>query len=249
MDNESKKIEKRILHLAGKAVADYEMIKENDHIAIGLSGGKDSMLLLCVLAALQKKAPLKFTLHAVHLTMGLDSRKQESTIIQDFCEKMGIPCLVEETSIWDIVFTVRREKNPCSLCANLRNGALHNAAIKLGCNAIALGHHADDAIESLLMSMFYEGRIRSFSPYTWLSRKELKMIRPLAYVDEGIIKQAAASMQLPVIDTTCPASGNTKRAEIKKLLNELSQQNPDIRSRLLRSLSNVQTDHLWLSNK
>lgn len=229
-------------HQVGKANADYQLIEDGDHLAIGVSGGKDSVTLLYVLANLRRFAPVKFRLTAVTLDMGWDA---DFTPIRELCEQLEVPYHLEKTQIGEIVFDYRQEKNPCSLCAKLRRGALHNAAVELGCNKVALGHHADDAIETLLMSMFYEGRLGSFLPKTYLSRKNLYLIRPLIYVKESSIQEVVAALKLPVVFNPCPANGLTKRQEAKEIINHLETIIPDIRDKILSALRNADLEHLW----
>ncbi|NPV26044.1 MAG: tRNA 2-thiocytidine(32) synthetase TtcA [Firmicutes bacterium] len=229
-------------HQVGAANADYQLIDEGDHLAIGVSGGKDSVTLLYVLANLRRFAPVKFRLTAVMLDLGWNC---DFTPISELCNQLDVPFHLEKTQIGPIVFDYRQEKNPCSLCAKLRRGALHNVAIQLGCNKVALAHHADDAIETLLMSMFYEGRLGAFLPKTYLSRKQLYLIRPLIYVKESTIKEVVAVLKLPVIANPCPVNGRTKRHEVKEIIEQLETLIPDVRDKILSALRNVDLDHLW----
>ncbi|MHB8064787.1 MAG: tRNA 2-thiocytidine biosynthesis TtcA family protein, partial [Ruminiclostridium sp.] len=203
----------RILGQVRRAIQDYDMIDDGDKIAIGVSGGKDSMTLLSTLRQLQKFYPKKFELEAISLTMGIGNA--DFTPVAQYCLEIGVNYTVEETIIGKIIFEIREEQNPCSMCANLRRGALHNVSKRLGCNKVALGHHKDDAIETLLLSTFYEGRIHTFSPVTYLDKKDLHLIRPLIYTDEKQIKSLAKSGQFPIVKSPCHIDGKTKRQYIK----------------------------------
>ncbi|MGE5577531.1 MAG: ATP-binding protein [Syntrophothermus sp.] len=229
----------------GKAIADYRMIEEGDRIAIGLSGGKDSLTLVYVLAGLRKIAPVKFKLLAITLDLGWDQDLKSRTALAEFCQGLGIPWYVEETRIGPIIFEERRETNPCALCARMRRGVLHRAAKRLNCNKVALGHHADDAIETLLLSLFYEGRIKSFLPVTHLDRQGITLIRPMVYVLERTIREVAKTLNFPVITNPCPANGRTRRQEVKEVIDRLEATNPNVREIILGALQNVDLSHLW----
>lgn len=229
----------------GKAVADYRMIEEGDRVAIGLSGGKDSLTLLYVLAGLRKIAPVKFELTAITLDLGWGRDPESRAALAQFCGELDVPWHVEETRIGPIIFEERREPNPCALCAKMRRGTLHRVAKRLKCNKVALGHHADDAIETLLLSLFYEGRIRSFLPVTRLDRQELVLIRPMVYVLERTIREVAKTLNFPVAFNPCPANGQTRRQEMKELIDRLEAANPNVREILLGALRNVDISHLW----
>jgi len=226
----------------GQACADYNMIEENDKIAVGLSGGKDSITLLYILARIQKISKVNFELVGVHVGMGWEV---DLSPLKNFCQKEQITFYSENAQIAKIVFDARAEKNPCSLCAKLRRGALNNIAKQLNCNKVALGHHLDDAIETLLLCMFYEGRFSCFKPKTYLDRKDITVIRPLVYVKEQTIKQVVEDLQLPIIHNPCPVDGLTKREEIKNTITQLERDIPQIRDRLLSVLQNVDLQQLW----
>jgi tRNA(Ile)-lysidine synthase TilS/MesJ len=206
------------------------MIAEGDRIAVGVSGGKDSMTLLCGLAKLREFFPLHFELEVVTVTMGIGNF--DTTPITRLCEKLGVRHTVEETVIGKIIFEERNEKNPCSMCANFRRGALNNAAVRLGCNKLALAHNRDDVVETLMMSMFYEGRIHTFSPVTHFKRKNITMIRPLLYVWEKDIKGFVKSEGLTIVKNDCPANGHTTRQKIKDMMSEMSRENRDLKVNL-----------------
>lgn len=216
------------------------MIEDGDKIAVGVSGGKDSMTLLTALRQLQNFYPKKFELEAISLTMGIGNA--DYTPVVEYCKQIGVNYSVEETLIGKIIFEVRNEKNPCSMCANLRRGALHNKAKKLGCNKVALGHHRDDAVETLLLSSFYEGRIHTFSPVTYLDRQDLYLIRPLIYTEEKQIKSVVKSESLPIVKSPCHVDGKTKRQYIKDLILELQKDNREIKSNLFGAIKRAEID-------
>jgi tRNA 2-thiocytidine biosynthesis protein TtcA len=204
------------------------MIREGDRIAVGVSGGKDSLTLLIALRRLMDFYPQKFDLKAVTLITGIG--EPDFTPVRELCKDIGVEYIIEETVIGKIVFEGRQEKNPCSLCANLRRGALNNTAVRLGCNKVALAHNRDDVLETLLLSIFYEGRIHSFSPVTYLDRKDITVIRPLIYVEEKQIKAFIRNRNLQIIQNPCTANGHTKRQYIKELLHDLSVDNREIKN-------------------
>lgn len=228
----------------GQAMGDYRMIDNGDQIAVGLSGGKDSLALLYALRRFQRSAPVEFGLKAITVDMGYGT---DWSPLAEFCRKLEVPYHVEPTAIATIVFDIRREKNPCSLCANLRRGALNNAALAQRCNKVALAHHRDDAIETLLLSLFFEARLHCFSPVTYLSRKQLTVIRPLVYVSEAVTQRLARELPLPVVSSCCPANGQTHRADMKNLLAELEDRYPGLRERMLTALKNPSVSVPWRS--
>jgi tRNA 2-thiocytidine biosynthesis protein TtcA len=230
----------RILGQVRRAIQDYDMIEDGDKIAIGVSGGKDSMTLLSTLRQLQKFYPKKFELEAISLTMGIGNA--DFTKVSQYCREIGVNYTIEETIIGKIIFEIREEQNPCSMCANLRRGALHNVSKRLGCNKVALGHHKDDAIETLLLSTFYEGRIHTFSPVTYLDKKDLYLIRPLIYVDEKQIKSFVKLGQFPIVKSPCHIDGKTKRQYIKDLIFELQKDKSDIKSNLFGAIKRAEID-------
>ena len=219
---------KQILSGMRKAIEDYKMIEEGDRIAVGLSGGKDSVTLLMAFKNLQIFYPKKFEIVAVTIDPG--SNTFDTKILEDLCEKIGVEYVIEKTNIREVVFDIRQEKNPCSLCANLRRGALNDVATRLGCNKIALGHHKDDVIETFFLSLFYEGHIHTFSPVTYLSRKNVTTIRPFIYLEEKEIKAFAKRNNIPVMKKTCVVDGNTKREFMKNMILELSKHIPRLKA-------------------
>ena len=227
---------KRIISCVRKAVEQYDMIQEGDKVAVGISGGKDSLVLLGALASLSRYYPKKFTVIGLTLDMGYDN---DYSKIKEYCNSFGVEYKVKKTNIKEVIFDWRQETNPCSLCAKMRRGALNDFAIEQGCQRVALGHHNDDVLETFLLSLLYEGRINCFSPVTYLDRTDLYSIRPLIYVKEGDIKGAVRRLNIPVVKSLCPADGNTKRQEIKDILSQLDKQvNPGLKKRLFTAICN-----------
>ena len=218
---------REILSGLRKAVEDYKMIEEGDKIAVALSGGKDSIALLLALKNLQIFYPKHFELMAVTIDPG--SNTFDIPLLEKLCAENDIEYVVEKTNIKEIVFDLRKEKNPCSLCANMRRGALNSVAKEHGCNKLALGHHKDDVIETLLMNLFYEGNMTTFSPVTYLSRSEITVIRPMIYLEEKQITGFIKRNNITVMKKTCEADGNTQREFFKNLVIELSKKNTEIK--------------------
>lgn len=225
---------KHILGYARRAINDYGMIKNGDKVAVGLSGGKDSILTLITLATLRKFYPEKFELIAITLDMGNDGF--DVTPLRELCEKYDVEYIVEPTHIKEIVFDIRQEKNPCSLCANLRRGILYDTAKKYGCNRVALGHHMDDVMETFMMSLIYEGRVHTFLPVTYLSRKELYVIRPMIYTPESEIKHLVKKLEISVVKNNCPANGETKRQYAKELIAGIAKENKGVRESIFGAI-------------
>ena len=231
---------KRILSYTRRAVDDYEMIHEGDRIAVGISAGKDSLTLLHALAGLRRFYPKRFELVAITVDMGFEG--MDFTPIRELCERLDVPYIIAKTEISRIIFDVRKEKNPCSLCAKMRRGALHNAAKEAGCNVVALGQHFDDVVETFMLNLFYEGRIGCFQPVTYLSRKDITVIRPMIYLPEKDIRYFANRVSLPVVKSTCPADGNTERESMKQLLHTLERENKGLRYRIFGALQRGNID-------
>lgn len=226
---------KELWQPVGKANEDFTLIEEGDHIGIGLSGGKDSSTLVWMMNEWRKFSPIKFKITAITLDMGWDG--DLSPFVQ-YCGELNISYHIVKTQIGRIVFETRKESNPCSLCAKLRRGTLHNAAKELGCNKVALGHHLDDALETLLLSMSFESRINTFKPKTYLDRKDITLIRPMIYVKEKTIIKIVRELNLPVLQNPCPANGCTKRQDMKDLISYWEKYNPQLRDNLLGVLRN-----------
>lgn len=216
-----------------KAIIDYNMIENGDRIAVGVSGGKDSSALLFILDLLRKYSPWKFDIIAVNVDLGWE---MDLAPVIDFCRQRDIPFEMVKTDIARVVFDIRKEPNPCSLCSRMRRGALDSAAVALGCNKVALAHHADDLIETLFLNLIFTGRFETFEPKTYMSRKNVTLIRPLIYLSEKTVKSIARSQNLPVIESPCPASGKTKREEMGKLLDQMDQIFPKARENILAAI-------------
>ena len=238
---------KEVLGCIRRADTDFRMISSGDRIAVGVSGGKDSLMLLYALALYRRFCKNPYTLTAVTLTLGL--APTDTSAIAALCETLDVPYVCRETDIGDVVFNQRKEKNPCSLCAKMRRGALTDLCRELDCNKLALGHHRDDAIETLFMSMLYEGRIHTFQPTTYLSRSGITQIRPMIYVPEKHIIHVVKELNLPVLHSSCPANGYTKREDIKLLLDDLCKKFPNAKGLLLSALQNEDQYGLWFKPK
>ncbi len=233
---------KKTLGCIRKADTAFQLIGDGDRIAVGVSGGKDSLLLLHALSLYRKFSHKNFTVTAVTVTLGLEPF--DISGIRALCEELEIPYIVKETQIGEIIFEYRKEKNPCALCAKMRRAVLAKACQESGCNKLALGHHREDVLETLFMSLFYEGRFHTFHPKTLMSRTGITVIRPLVYLPESHVKHMLKTLSLPVVSSTCPANGETKRQEMKELMKKLRAIYPDASERLLHAL---QQDHydLW----
>ena len=223
-----------ILGLVRRCVEDYRMIAPNDRLAVGVSGGKDSLLTLVALAQLRRFYPIPFTLEAITLEMGMPG--MDFSPVAALCETLEVPYQRIQVPVYQIVFEERREKNPCSLCAKLRRGSLNTALTERGIHKIALGHHYNDAIETLLMNLLFEGRIGCFQPVTYLNRTDVTQIRPLLYCREDEIRRTAERLQLPVVHNPCPADGSSRRQEIKELIGQLEKTYPDLKQKLFGSI-------------
>lgn len=234
---------KTVLGCIRKADTDFDMIAPGDRIAVGVSGGKDSLLLLYALSLYRRFSGKDFTLQAITLKLGLEPFDVSG--IAALCERIDVPYTVIDTDIAHIIFDLRRESNPCALCAKMRRGALNNAAAAAGCSKVALGHHREDAIETLLMSLIFEGRLHTFHPNTYLSRKGIAVIRPMVYVPEKHVIHMVKTLELPVVKNPCPADGNSKREEIKQLIASLCKAYPHLKDYMLSALRNTQQYGLW----
>lgn len=231
---------RRMLSYVRRAVDDYEMIAPGDKIAVGLSAGKDSLALLLTLHELQRFYPMSFSLCAITVDMGREG--VDYSAVSALCEERGIPYHIQPSQIAKVIFEERKEKNPCSLCAKMRRGLLNQTAAALGCNKVALGHHFDDAVETFMLNLFFEGRLGSFSPVTYLSRMDITVIRPMLYAPEKAITYFARKNQLPVVDSKCPANGNTQREEMKMLLRQLERGNKGLRHRIFHAMQKAEID-------
>ena len=227
---------KKLYSYTRKALEDYDMIQDGDKIAIGISGGKDSLTLLYALAGLRRFYPKKFDIVAI--TVDLSNGEMKFDKCKELCDSLDVEYHVIRTEITDIVFNQRGEKNPCSLCAKMRKGSLNDLAKSLGCNKIAYAHHKDDIIETMLMSLIYEGRFHSFKPVTYLDRMDLTLIRPMMYIPEADVKGFDRKYNLPVEKNTCPIDGHTKREYTKKLVKQLEKDNKGCKDRFFTAILN-----------
>ena len=224
----------KILGQVRRCVEDYHMIDAGDVVAVGVSGGKDSLVTLTALARLRAFYPIPFTVRAITLETGAPGMSFDA--VADLCRQLEVPYTRISVPVYDIVFNERKEKNPCSLCAKLRRGSLHTALTERGIRKIALGHHYDDAVETLLMNLLFEGRIGCFQPVTYLDRTGITQIRPLLYCREADIRRTVERLRLPVVHNPCPANGSTRRQEVKDLIHQLEGRYPDIKQKLFGSL-------------
>lgn len=230
----------KLLSYVRRAVDHYHMIEDGDYIAVGVSGGKDSLTLLAALSELRRFYPHPYTIKAITLEMGY--KEMDFSAVAELCHRLEVEYIRVPTQIKQIVFDVRQEENPCSLCAKLRRGALHEAALAAGCKKVALGHHFDDVVETYLLSLFYEGRISCFKPVTYLDRKDVTMIRPLLYTPEYLIRSFAGRTNLPIVHNPCPADGSTKRQEVKELLHDLEKTHKNLRDRIFGAIQRYPLD-------
>lgn len=225
---------KRLLSLTRKAIDEYKLIDEGDRIAVGISGGKDSLTLLYALQGLRRFYPKKFELEAITVDLGLS---MDFSKIEKLCEELDVRYTIAKTNIKEIVFDERKESNPCSLCAKMRKGALNDEIKKLGCNKVAYAHHKDDVVVTMLLSLIYEGRFHSFLPKTYLDRTGLTVIRPLILVNEADVIGFTNKYELPVVKSKCPADGYTKRTYAEDLLKQLNMENPGVKERMFAAVT------------
>lgn len=225
---------KRILSRVRRAVDDYQMIESGDRIAVGVSGGKDSLTLLCALAGLRRFYPKPFEVMAVSLNMGFAGVSFEA--VKELCRELDVPYVVKDTDIAEVIFDVRKESNPCSLCAKMRRGGVNDLAKELGCNKVALGHHNEDVLETFFLSLFFEGRLNCFSPVTYLSRRDIHVIRPMIYVPEGEIKGFAKRQNLPIVHNPCPMDGVSKRQDMKDFIAEKMKEDKFFKTKIMHAI-------------
>ena len=224
----------QLLSRIRRAVDDYHMIESGDKIAVGISGGKDSLTLLYALSGLMRFYPHSFSVHAVTVDLGFENMDLRG--IEDLCQKLHVPYTIVKTEIGKIIFEDRKEANPCSLCAKMRKGALNQAVKEAGCNKVAYAHHKDDVVETMLMSLIYEGRFHTFSPVTYLDRMNLTVIRPLVYMKEADVIGFVHKHDVPVVKSPCPADGHTRREYVKQLLRQLNLENPGVKDRMFTAV-------------
>ena len=220
----------QILSYMRKAIEDYDMISDGDKIGVALSGGKDSITMLKGLKALQRFYPKKFDIIAISINPGFDFFNEE--LLKNICEEINVPLFIEESHIKEIVFDIRKEKNPCSLCANLRRGIINSIAVREGCNKIALGHNEDDVLETFMMNLLYAGNINAFAPMSYMDRSKITLIRPLIYAPEKEIRKFLKKNNIKVMDKVCPMDGKSNRENVKKLIRKLEIDIPTIKANL-----------------
>lgn len=226
----------KILGQMRKAITDYNMISDGDRIAVGVSGGKDSVVLLEGLCRLRRFIEIDYEIVAVSLDPCFNGSENDYSAITDICRSYQVEHIIKRTDFWEIIFEIRKEKNPCSLCARMRRGLLHDTAKENGCNKVALGHHLDDAVETFFMNLFNEGRIGCFSPVSYLSRKDLYMIRPLILTEEADIQRAAVRNGFPIVKSRCPVDGFTQRASMKDFIDERTKKDPSFKEKIIGSM-------------
>lgn len=226
----------QLMSYVRRAIDDYHMIEEGDKIAIGISGGKDSLAMLYAMHGLMRFYPKKFTIHAITVDLGFQNLNFHKII--SLCKELDVEYTIVHTEIGKIIFEDRKESNPCSLCAKMRKGALNDAIKAAGCNKVAYAHHKDDVVETMLMSLIFEGRFHTFAPVTYLDRMDLTVIRPLLYMNEADVIGFVNKYEVPVVKSPCPADGNTKREYIKQLLQTLNRENPGVKERMFTAIQN-----------
>lgn len=234
---------KKLLSLTRAAVDKYNMIEAGDKIAVGVSGGKDSLALLYALAKLRDFYPKPFSLVAITLDYQFNGIAEDYTAIEALCKKLQVEYIVRRTNLWEVIFKTRKEKNPCSLCAKMRRGLLHDTAVANGCNKVALGHHLDDAAETFLMNLLNGGKIGCFSPVSYLSNKKLYLIRPLIFANEKDVAAAARRANLPVVKSRCPMDKVSNRQNMKELLSALEKDYPAVRKKIVGALERSHIDN------
>lgn len=231
---------RRILSTMRRAIQDYNMLEAGDKIAVGISGGKDSLTLLAALAAFRRFSEVPFEIMGITIDMGFQG--VDYTPISEFCTEIGVDYIVKKTDIAEILFDIRKEKSPCSLCSRMRRGAVNDLAKENGCTKIALGHNNEDVIETFFLSLFYEGRLNSFSPFTYLSRREISVIRPLIYTAESDIRGYAKRANLPIVKNPCPMDGVSKRQDMKDFINEKTKGDRHFKARMMNAIQTGLTD-------
>lgn len=218
------------------AMEKYDMIQDGDRIAVGLSGGKDSVALLAALAEMRRFYPVKFELVAVIIDMRFDGVDTDYSVFEELCKKINVPYVIKRTELADIIFNIRKESNPCSLCAKMRRGILHDIALENGCNKVALGHHMDDAVETFFMNLLKGGNISSFFPVTYMSRKNLYIIRPMVLASESLVAGAVKHFDLPVEKSKCPMDKTSEREKTKDLVKMLNKEYPQLREKVIGAM-------------
>lgn len=226
----------KLLSYMRSAAEQYDMFDSGDRVALGVSGGKDSMAMLAAMARLREFYPKKFDLVAITLDPHFGGENGDYSAVEALCEQLGVPYVIKRTELYEVIFEYRKESNPCSLCARMRRGALHDAAKEAGCNKLALAHHLDDVAETFIMNLFNGGTLDCFSPVTYLSRKDLYMVRPLIFARESDCARVVRKENLPVVKSKCPADGHTEREEVKQFLSSLEKKYGDVRGKILGAM-------------
>lgn len=233
----------KMLSVLRKGITKYNLIKDGDKIAVGVSGGKDSVTLLKLLAEYKRFSPERFDLIAISVDLNFTDNPTDFAPISQLCEQLNVPYFIEKTEIGQIVFDIRKESNPCALCSKMRKGALNNLAKEKGCNKIALGHHADDLIDTLMLSLFYEGRLSTFAPKSYLDKMDLTLIRPMIMIKEMDV--ISYSKTLPIVKSCCPANKFTKREYVKDVLKDIGKDIPSVRDMIFTALTHPERYNLF----
>ncbi len=218
------------------AMEQYDMVEEGDCIAVALSGGKDSLALLAGLAGLRRFYPENFTLKAITVDPCFGNQEGDYSVVAALCERLEVEYVIKRSNLYHIIFETRKEKNPCSLCARMRRGMLHDTAKQCGCNKLALGHHKEDAVQTALMNLFNGGNFTCFSPVSYLSRKDLTMIRPMIYVPEQYVRKLVRRENLPVVQSACPADGFTERQAMADFMEQLEKKYENLPEKVIHAL-------------
>lgn len=225
------------------AMEKYDMIQDGDKIAVGLSGGKDSVALLAALAEMRRFYPHNYELTAITADMRFNNEDGDYTVLEEFCKSIDVPYVIKRTELADIIFNIRKESNPCSLCAKMRRGLLHDIAIENGCNKVALGHHMDDAVETFFMNLLKGGNVGSFCPVTYMSRKDIYVIRPMVLASESLVAGAVKHCELPVVKSKCPMDRTSERQKTKELVYSLNKEYPQLREKVIGAMQRKGIDN------
>ncbi len=248
--DERSKVMRKIMGCVRRAINDYGMLSDNDHVAVGLSGGKDSLVMLTALAMLRRFSPTPFKLSAIRIDMGFkDASLEEAEALRKYCEDLKVDYYHEKTDIAEIIFDVRKEENPCSLCSKMRRGALNTKCIEIGANKLALGHNADDVTETFLLSFIYEGRLSTFQPTGYMSRTNMTLIRPLIYCAEGDVKGVAKRLNLPLVHNPCPMDHTSQRQYMKDLCATITKDIPFAKDRMFSAITHPERYNLFPPKK
>ncbi len=233
----------QMLSYMRKGITEYDLISDGDKIAIGVSGGKDSVTLLKLLAEYRRFSPQRFELLAITIDLNFTDNPTDYTPIKELCRELNVEYIVEKTDIAQIVFDVRKESNPCALCSKMRKGALNDIASRNGCNKVALGHHADDLIDTFFLSLLYEGRLSTFAPKSFLDKSNLTLIRPMIMIKEANV--TAYSKCLPIVKSCCPANKHTKREYVKDVIKEVAKEVPNVRDMAYTAITHPERYNLF----